>query len=614
MRFVTLAALALILPASVPAQIIISDTEDEAAAPVAQPAPTPRPRPQVTARPSGTLPGPPAGSFLPRNPSIAIEETTVPLRPGVDPDEPITITPAPGAIMRHRPSAPLVPATTEAPPPPPATPAAATGETDPGTDRSFLPVVPTGMTSPTLERGGQTLPLRPEMLEPRPLDLTVPDVNQTTLSNGMRFYHYESQELPRVSFNLLLNAGEQFDPAGKVGLADLTARIMRAGGAGELNADEVDRQLEQLGSDLSIGADREYTSIRMFALQQNAGKALGLLADLITSPTFDAAKLNQQRALALEDVRRENDDPAGVGRREFRKVVYGADNPLARTATSATLNAITRDDVLKFYADYYRPASIMIGVSGAISQADARKLVEETFGDWKLPPAETPPAPTVDEARDTTAGVYLIRRLTAQSQVRLGHLGVPRHSPEQYALAVLNNIYGTGGFSSRLMNVVRTQHGYAYGTGGSIQHDTPRGLFFAAAASKAQTTAAAIRSILEVTGNLSTAEITEDEVETAKRDVIFSFFTNLDSPGEIVGSYMQYDFLGYPKDYLKTYTDRVRAVTPEELRSAARRLIDLNRIKILVVGNDEEFDAPLSEFGPVQELRVDSESGGATSP
>lgn len=605
MRFSTLALLAFLIPAPLSSQVVITDVGEDETTQAAQPTP----RPRVTVRPRGTLSAPPAGTFRPSTSGISIEETT---GPAVTPpsDEPITITPAPGSTRRPRRTPAPAPGEVQPPPatatpmPAPAVPAAGQAAA-PQADDSFLPRVPAVSGSPVVVRGGQKLPLRPEQLTARPLDLTVPEVNETTLSNGMRLYHYRSTELPRVSFHLLINAGKNLDPADKVGLADLTARTLRSGGTAELDADQVDRQLEQLGSDLDVSAEREYVTARLFALKDNAGKALDLLADLMTSPALDAGRLEQQRALALEEVRRENDNPSEIGRREFRKLIYGPDHPLARTPTSASLSAITRDDVADFYQKYYRPSSILIGVAGDVTLEEAKQLVEASFGHWKTEPAVVPPVPPLDADRDTSPAVVLIRKPTAQSQIRVGHLGIPRHTPEQYAVAVLNNVYGTGGFSSRLMNVVRTQHGYAYGTGGALLSDNPRGLFFAAAGSKANTTAAAIRAIIQVTKDLLNGTISPDEIETAKRDVIFSFFTGLDTPGEIVATYMQYDFLGYPDDFLKTYTDRIRAVKAEDLIKAARKYIHPDRLQILVVGNEAEFDAPLSEFGPVKIVELE---------
>ncbi len=476
------------------------------------------------------------------------------------------------------------------------------------TDADFLPPASFGDES-VIMRDGQKIPLRPELLSSATLAVTVPDVFHTTLTNGMRFYHYENHDLPRVRVTFLIEAGKNADPAEKVGLAGITARTMRSGGAAGKTGDEIDRQLEQIGSDLEFNVDSDNVSGALFALTDKADEAVALLADVLMKPDFNEKKLEQQRARSLEELRRQNDEPAEISRREFRKIIYGSDHPLARTPTSASISAITRDDVRAFHDARYRPSTMWVGVSGDISQADARKLIEKAFGSWDRPPAEALVASAIDRDRDTTGGVYLTPKATAQSQIRLGHMGMERRSPKAYAVNVLNSIYGTGGFSSRLMNAVRTKHGYVYGVGGGIFSDDPVGLFAAAASSKAGTTAAAIKEILSVTQGIIDGPIGEDELETARRDIVFTFVNQFDTAAETIATHMLYDYRGYEPDYLKTFPERVRAVTAADVKAVASELLHPDQFKIYVIGNESEMDAPLSGFGLVQQWELPVYSG-----
>lgn len=478
---------------------------------------------------------------------------------------------------------------------------------------SFLPPPQEKTSSPTLSRGGETLPLRPEMLPEEQLKFEIPSVEESRLPSGIHFYYFPSKDLPRVQVTVLMNAGSQIEPSEKTGLAELTARTLRAGGANGRSGDDIDRELEQIGSDFSFSVTREYASGRLFALTEHREKAMQIMADLLLRPDFEPQKLQQQRDLMIEALRRQNDEPPEISRREFRKIIYGADHPLARTPTPSQLKTLTREDVRTFYDDYYRPASLWIGVAGDISRDDARQLVENAFSRWNKPPAQIGDLEPVADDRDSTGAVYYIRKMTAQSQIRLGHVGIPRHSPEQYAVTVLNGIYGTGGFSSRLMNRVRTKRGFVYGVGGGIFSDVPTGLFVASAASKSRTTGAAIEEILSVTRELLSGEITAEEIETAKRDTIFSFMTEFDEPAEVLNKHMLYDFQGYPEDFLQNFIERIRAVKPEEIRAAAEKYIHPDRLKILVVGFDKQFDKPLSTFGPVTEMPL-NDAGADDGP
>lgn len=464
----------------------------------------------------------------------------------------------------------------------------------------YLPPADLG-TQDYVQRGDHQVPMLPGLLTSASLVVTVPDVYQTTLTNGMRFYHYEDRDLPRVRINLIVDAGGNGEPAEKTGLANLTATTIRTGGAGDLSGDQVDEALDQMASTINLAATPEYVVGQVFAVTDSISSATDLLAQMLMKPRLDEKKFESQKQLKLEQWRRRNDDPSQASRREFRALVYGKDYPLARIETSATLGAITLDDVRRYYEDRYRPSTVWVGVSGDISQEDARKLIETAFAGWDRPAGERIPMPADLAETATSSGVYLTKRPTAQSQIRIGHLGVERKSPKAYAINVLNSIYGSGGFSSRLMNTVRTKHGYVYGVGGGITSDDPRGLFAAIAASKASTTVAAIREMLQVTKDIIESGVTEAEMETAKRDVIFSFASGFETPDKIIETHMTYDFRGYAQDYLKGFPEQIRAVTAQQVQDVARELIKPDKLIIYVLGNPEELDGSLEEFGVVRD-------------
>jgi predicted Zn-dependent peptidase len=461
-------------------------------------------------------------------------------------------------------------------------------------------------TQKTMPRGAATVPMLPGLLTSTPLTATVPDVAQTTLPNAMKFFHYESRDLPRVRLNLVVDAGQNADPADKIGLADLTARTLRSAGSGSRSADEVDEALDQIGGELNIAVERDHMAISMFLLTERLASGTALLSDILVRPQFDAQKFEQQRARMMEDLRRQNDNPAEISRREFRKLVYGKTYPLARTPTSATLSAITLDDVRAFYEAHYRPSTIWAGVSGDISNDDAKQLVEKTFAGWDRPAGERVPMPPQVTDLASSAGVYLTPKATAQAQIRMGHLGIPRRSEEAYAVNVLNSVYGMGGFSSRLMNTVRTKYGYVYGVGGAVLSDDPTGLFFAVASSKSATTVAAIKEMLNVTKEIVSEGISAAELETAKRDVIFNFISEFETPEEIVRTHMLYDFRGYAPDYLKKFPERIRAVNADQVHEVARKFMHPDELVIYVVGNPAELDSGLDQFGTVHTWDLDS--------
>lgn len=492
-------------------------------------------------------------------------------------------------------------------------PVSADGDAESGVDEAainFLPAANLG-NEPTIQRGDYKVAMLPEQLSSAPLNLTVPDVYQTTLTNGMHFYHYESHDLPRVRLNLVIDAGSNAEASDKVGLAELTAQTLRSGGAAGKSGDEIDEALDQIGSDLTINADRDHVEVSVFSLADRSTEAAKLLSDMLMKPELDQKRFEQQKARALEHLRRQNDSPGDISRREFRKLIYGPEHALGRTPTSATLESISLDDVRNFYEQHYRPSSIWIGVSGDIPRDDARKMVESAFEGWDRPAAERVPVPEGINDTATSPGVYLTKKATAQSQIRLGHLGLERRSPKAYAINVLNSVYGMGGFSSRLMNVVRTKHGYVYGVGGGVLSDDPTGMFLAVAASKSATTIAAIKAMIGVTEGIVNDGISDEELTTAKRDVVFNFVSQFDTPQSVIKTHMLHDFRGYAPDYLKTFTDRIQAVTKDEVAEVAKEFMHPDDLVIYVVGNPETMDGPLDEFGIVHEWNLQEYTGKA---
>lgn len=480
---------------------------------------------------------------------------------------------------------------------------------DAGSPDAFLPAVTRTETSPTLERGGHSIPLRPEMLSREDLPVAIPQTTRTTLPNGVRLFTLPSHDVPGLYYTVLLKAGSVLDPGDKVGLAELTASALRAGGTESLTPDEFDLRLDEIGSQLSISAERQMVRIEMFALSAKRAEALQLLTDLLLKPAFAERQFEQRKAQRLEEIRRENDQPGDVARREFRRLVYGGDHPLGRVPTTSTVSAITLADVRRFHEEYYAPSACWFGVAGDMTTTEAEEMVRARLGEWRKPAPPVAAMPDPVDAGTSRPAIVLIPRRSAQSHLRLGHLTIPRNHPLQPAAEVMSSIYGMSGFSSRLLTEVRTKRGYAYAVGGGVQVDDPRGVFFAAASSKAASTCSALQAMLDVTTSTATGDFTEKELEIARREVVHSFITRFAVPREIVSNRMTYDLQGYPEDFIDTFVDRVRAVTAVDAAEAARAAIQPGRIRILVVGNPEEMDCSLSDMGDVTTRTLDTGGG-----
>ncbi|MCX7626536.1 MAG: insulinase family protein [Candidatus Sumerlaeaceae bacterium] len=466
---------------------------------------------------------------------------------------------------------------------------------------SAYPPALEGDTTLTIRRGQLKFPARPEQLQPGEFVFDVPKVSQGVLPNGIKIFTYEAREIHAFYFIVLVDAGKIWDPADKLGLAELTARCLRAGGAGSLSPDDFDKQLDQLGASLTVDVQRDYVRFDLICLPDTAPKAVELVRLMLTAPRFDVEVLDRERQLLRERLVREDDDPAEVARREFRKLVYGTTHPLARTPLPKDVTKLDRQDILSFYRLRYFPQAVKLGI--ATAKASEPRGWEETFSSWttKNDIATTADRSAVPADKSPAYhGVYLAGKDMQQVIIRLGHIGRPRDPRDQAAVDVLNNILGMGGLTSRLMQTVRTKHGLAYAVGGGVFEDTPAGLFVAIASTKRDRAADTLALMKDVIRQIIQNPPSAAELETAKRDAMFSFANRFVSPPDVVVQYLLVDLYGYPKDYLATYINAVKQVAATDVAEVARRFIDPEKITVLVLGNPDVRAILEKNFAPVQ--------------
>ena len=209
--------------------------------------------------------------------------------------------------------------------------------------------------------------------------------------------------------------------------------------------------MDYLAADVSSLIGVEQGSVTLSCLTQNLDEALPMFADILRAPRFDEEKLAIQKNLLKEEIRRENDNPIQIALREYVKLLWGDDHPRARPPTEESVDALTRQDVVDFHAQTFRPGSILIGVAGNVSASTVKKKLEKAFGDWKAPDAEYPPAPPAPELAPRVA---LAPKSVPQSTILLGHLGPMENDPHRCAGQVMMNILGAGGFTSYIVDRV----------------------------------------------------------------------------------------------------------------------------------------------------------------
>jgi zinc protease len=441
----------------------------------------------------------------------------------------------------------------------------------------------------------QIAPLRP--FQPR-------QPKRIELSNGMVIFLEEDHELPLIDGTARIRGGSVDEPANKVGLVDIYSEVWRTGGTKSQTGDQLDDFLEVRAAKVETGGGTDSTTISFSALKGDLDDVFKAFVDVLENPEFREDKIDIAKKGAEDGISRRNDDVSQIAHREAVKLAYGADNPYARVPEYATVDAITRQDLIDWHAKYVHPNNVILGISGDFESAAMEARLRAAFEPW--PKGETfPPFPKDLAFHPAPPGYYVIPKEDVnQSNIRMVALGTTRDNPDYYAISVFNEAFG-GGFSSRLFNDIRTRLGLAYGVGGGVGTNFGHlGILQIAMGTKSQTTVESIQAVDKNIDNLEKEPFTEDDVRRAKDAILNAFVFRLDSPDKILGERMVYEYYGYPADWLDKYQAEVKKVTAADVNRVATKYMHKEQLARLVVGNTKEFDKPLSSLGPVKEIDI----------
>ncbi|AFY52960.1 putative Zn-dependent peptidase [Rivularia sp. PCC 7116] len=426
-------------------------------------------------------------------------------------------------------------------------------------------------------------------------EIKLPEYERYQLDNGMIVYLMENHELPLVNGRAIIHTGSRFEPADEVGLAQLTGGVMRTGGTVQHPPDELNQMLEQRAASVETSIGDTSGNAGFAALSEDLDTVFGLFAEVLQQPAFAQNQLELAKTQTKGSIARRNDSPDDIARREFKKLIYGENSPYARIPEYASLNNITREDLVKFYQKYYYPNNMILGIEGDFDSAKMKSLIEKTFGSWKANPNfKKPQLPQVSQAK--TGGVFFVNQpQLTQSNVLIGHIGGKFASPDYPELDVMNGVMN--GFGGRLFNEVRSRQGLAYSVYGywSPRFDYP-GMFISGGQTRSDATVQFIKAVEEEIKRIQTQPVTPQELAFAKESTLNSFVFNFQDPAQTLSRLMRYEYYGYPKDFLFTYQKQVENTTVEDVQRVAKEHLKLSDLVFLVVGNQTAIKPPLTKL------------------
>jgi zinc protease len=422
------------------------------------------------------------------------------------------------------------------------------------------------------------------------------------LPNGMVIFLQEDHELPTIDGTARIRGGARSEPAGKVGLTGLYSEVWRTGGTKVETGDQLDDFLEIRAAKVETGANDDSTTISLSCLKDNFNDVFKIFSELLRAPEFREDKLDLAKREAFDGISRRNDEISDIAHREAIKLAYGPSNPYAHVPEYATISAVMRQDLVDWHQTYVHPNDIIIGIVGDFDSAQMEATLRKAFGDWQKGPAAKAPEIHFEPAKP---GYYLVKKEDVnQSNVRLIGLGTTRNNPDYYAIEVFNEVF-TGGFASRLFQSLRTAQGLAYSVGGGIgtRFDHP-GILQFAMGTKSSTTVESIQGLYTQIDELKTKPITDAEIARAKDSILNAFVFNFDTPDKVLRERMAYEFYGYPADFLERYRAGIEKVTTADVARIIPKYLHKDQLAVLVVGNSNDFDKPISSLGPVKDVDI----------
>jgi zinc protease len=420
--------------------------------------------------------------------------------------------------------------------------------------------------------------------------LRFPEIRRRTLANGLRVWTVEHHAVPLVSFLALLPIGASADPIDRPGLAAITSDMLDEG-CGDLDAMELHDTLGRIGGHLDSEIGSDATILTLSSLTRFADRASVLLADMVMRPRFETSDFQRVRELRLNRLIQLRDLAPALADRAFTRLLY-RDHPYGHLplGTEESLQLVTVGEVSAFHGSMFSPSRMTIIAAGAATHDALAASVEAAFGGWAATPAGDPVDPTrstlPESPDDRVALVH--RAAAAQSELRIGHIGVPRLTPDYHALLVMNIVLG-GQFVSRINMNLREDKGYTYGARTSFDFRRGAGPFVLSASVQSEATIdAVIEALSELSAIRGDRPVTAAELQTGRAALTRGYPRNFETAEQISRGAAQLALYDLPDDYFSTFVPMVLAVDEAAVTMAAERYIDPSRLVTVIVGDREK--------------------------
>ena len=432
--------------------------------------------------------------------------------------------------------------------------------------------------------------------ELRPFDF--PAFHHTRLDNGLRIFAARMPRVPLVSLEILLPAGGYFDSVERPGLASLHGGLLDEGTASK-SALEIAALVEGLGGSLGSAAGWNMAYVEAMLLAQHLESGLELMTEIVRSPGFPESEIERLKHDRLAEILRRKVDPSALARRAFHAAVYnGTVYGQPRIGTAESLESFDREALQAFYQRHIGPRGASLIAVGDLDPEAITALAASRLGDW--PAIEPPPPPVIEPAPLAGSEVHIVDRPgSAQVQLQLGHLSVPRAHPDFPRLLLLNAIFG-GKFTSRINLNLREKHGYTYGAQSQFIQRLGPGPFLVRAAVATEVAGAAVEQLILEMRRIRDEPVSRADLAETQDYLIGVFPYTLQTIGDLTKRLEAIAVFDLPLNHYETYPSVFAEITRDHLQEAARQHFDPDHLAIVAVGPAATLEPQLERFGPVR--------------
>ncbi len=455
-----------------------------------------------------------------------------------------------------------------------------------------LPIAPPPM--PTVSDPAVNWPTeRP----PRPLpapSVKFPAYEMHVLPNGMRLVIVQQHEQPSVTPRMVVRAGAAYDPKDKAGVASLVASLLDQGTSTQ-TAQQIADTIDFIGGAIGAGAGTDLSYVNVIILKDSLELGLNLMSDVLRHPACANDELPRQREQILSGLKVSYDDPDYIANAVIDRLIYGF-HPYGRpsTGTPESVGSITHEDLVAFHRAYFVPNNSIMAVVGDVVPVEALAMVTKVFGDWEK--RDVPAFPMADPPQPTHRALVIDRPNAVQTEIRVGQLAIPRNHPDYLALNVAINILGGEG-GNRLQGVLRSDRGLTYGASADMQTYKRAGGIIADTDTRTETTAEALRVVVDEIARLQCDRVGEAELANAQAYLSGNFPLTIETPDSIAMQVLNSLFYELDVKELENYRERVNAITVDDIQRVAKQYLKPNNLSVVLVGDASRFVKQLKGVG-----------------